>query len=58
MMHCIGEGGLENENAVQFLHTLYSLFDEHCVFWREIMSTFFGTIFTYTESFKNAVVNN
>ena len=44
MVHCIGEGGLDDENAVQFLHTLYSLFDEHRVLWSKIMSTFFKDI--------------
>ena len=37
MMHCIGEGGLENKNALQLLHTLYSSFDEHHVLWRELL---------------------
>ena len=45
MIHCIGKGGLDNENAVQFLHTLYSLFDEYCVIWKDTIATFFQNIF-------------
>ena len=26
IQYCIGVGGLDNENAIQFLHTLYSMF--------------------------------
>jgi hypothetical protein len=45
MLYCVGEGGLNNNNAVQFLHTLFSLFDESRSYWKDIVQSLFEEVY-------------
>jgi hypothetical protein len=45
MQHCIGEGGLTNSNAVQFLHTLFSLFDDNRSIWKVMVREMYGSTY-------------
>ena len=45
MQHCIGEGGLTNSNAVQFLHTLFSLFDDNRSIWKVMVHEMYGSTY-------------
>ena len=44
IQYCIGVGGFDNENAIQFLHTLYSMFLQNKSYWLELTTKFYRQI--------------
>ena len=53
--HCIGEGGLDAENAIQLLHTLYSMFLQNRSYWSELVSEIYNKLESDEEGIQKEI---